>query len=815
MDKKRPLNFQAPSFAEAGPPPPMVEEAQSLGMPPVPTAAQEQPQAEPPLLSGPDRQDTSRLASQPRKRVQAPTRKAEPAMKHIYLFALAATVLWAGGLAAYTLGLRERIGPFESEPFAIAILAILGIAPVGLIWVGAYALRQGARLMAEMKRLEALSNDMIAPAAMAAAEVGSAVQAIRKEIQSAVSAADRARADLMHLRDLLTLEGDRLIEMAAGSANRASDLVQGLGRERQEFGVLQGKLDTRIGEINDSIGRHAKMVAEASDLAQTQIQEAEAALAARAADLAAAAGEAVEAAKMAGDDLTRQAARVEQAGATVGEQVQVVEETLSQQRAALVSLAHTMRAEQEDLSVHFESHRAQLEEVLRQTEQGSLQITEVAQLAGETMREAISTTAEQLRELSDQAQVERDLLGGSALQSFGALSEAAAFERRALEDETRRAIEELAAASEEALKSAEGAAAAARAKVEALQLATEVVGGVADANFEQRLNQAKVLIEQSASLVEEAGLQSAFRLEQTIGKAYGALDILQSTLAEIEKRAQSLPNEAAARGAEVRKAIDHANQALIASAKGAAQELEQIDGAFQERVKRNYEMLSEAVRLMGVLGGNAATRAAAPMPPRPQPQAAPPLPLKPRADRPAPQATSQPASQDEDLSLRPRLRLTPAAEVHDEEDAPAPPPSDADPDLSWSELVAALDENQADDAELERTLIAQIDGLGIDAQALIPRRRLDEIARLYEGGDAAGGREAIHRLAPAGVRKLSRRILSDKLMRVQAERLIDRYTELLRGVARRGGEGLTAASLLGSDAGRAFLLLDAALAEIG
>ena len=38
------------------------------------------------------------------------------------------------------------------------------------------------------------------------------------------------------------------------------------------------------------------MVSEASDLAQTQIHEAEAALAARAADLAAAAGEAVEAA---------------------------------------------------------------------------------------------------------------------------------------------------------------------------------------------------------------------------------------------------------------------------------------------------------------------------------------------------------------------------------------------------------------------------------------------------------------------------------------------------------------------------------------
>lgn len=808
MSKKRPANYQAPSFAENAPPP-MVDDGLSLGMPPVPTPA---PAPEEPAEERAALPDPSWSASQPRKRVQTPARKVERGLKHVYLLAFIASVLWAGGLIAYTLGLRARVGPFEAEPFAITILAILGLAPVGLIWIGAYALRQGMRLMAELKRLEQLSNDMVAPAALAAAEVGSAVQAIRQEIHSAVTAADRARADLMHLKDLLTLEGDKLIEMASGSARTASGLVQDLGRERQEFGVLQGKLETRIGEINESIGRHAQMVAEASDLAQTQIHEAEAALAARAADLAAAAGEAVEAAKMAGDDLQRQAARLEQAGTTVGEQVQVVEENLSQQRAALVSLAHSLRADQEDLAVHFESHRAQLEEMLRQTEQGSLQISEVAQLAGETLREMIANTTEQLRELSDQAQVERDLLGGSALQSFGALSEAAAFERRALEDETRRAIEELAAGAESAHKSAEAAASAARAKVEALGEAAIAAGAKADNNFEQRLAQAKGLIDKSAALVEEAGLQSAFRLEQTIGKAYTALDGLQTALGEIEKRAQTLPNEAAARGREVRKAIDQANEALIASARTAAQELEQIDSAFQERVKRNYEMLSEAVRLMGVLGGNAATRASTPMPPRPQPAAPPPLPLRPRTERPA----APPAPpEDEDLGLRPRLKLTPTPEPEPEEEDDESPPLEIDPDLSWSELVAALDENDADDVELERTLIAQIDALGIDAQALIPRRRLDEIARLYEGGDAAGGREAIHRLAPAGVRKLSRRILSDKLLRAQAERLIDRYTELLRGVARRGGEGLTAVGLLGSDAGRAFLLLDAALSDLG
>ena len=48
---------------------------------------------------------------------------------------------------------------------------------------------------------------------------------------------------------------------------------------------------------------------------------------------------------------------------------------------------------------------------------------------------------------------------------------------------------------------------------------------------------------------------------------------------------------------------------LMASAHRAADETQAIDAAFQERVKRNYEMLSEAVQLMGVVasGGQGAS----------------------------------------------------------------------------------------------------------------------------------------------------------------------------------------------------------------
>jgi len=801
---KRPLNFTAPSFTTDALKPPE-EEAFGLGMPPVPKAAGKQP-----AVAG-DRRVANPVSAQPPAPQGKPPR--EPGGGFIYFLAVAATLLWVGGLSAYTLGLRSHAGPFEDERFALLVLGLLCAAPVGLIWIGAFALRQAMRLLVETRRLQVLSDKMLGPAAIAAARAGSAVNAVRNEIDSAAETADHARLQLLALRDTLAQESDRMIELAAGAARDASGLLQNLGRERQEFGLLSGQLQSRVGEIGDAITRHARMVTEASDLAQTQIQEAEAALAARAADLAAAAGEATEAARMAGDDLARQAARVEQAGVTVSEQVHLVEEGLGQQRAALVTLSHALRTDQEDLAVHFESQRAQLVEILRQSEQGAEQVGAVALRGADMLRDLIDLAVDQLRDMSDRAQAERDLLGGASLQSLGAFSEAAAFERRALEEQTRRAIDELTRSAEEAHRAAETAAAAARLKVEQLSQAASAVGDTAEASFDTRLNQARGLIEASVQLVDEAGARSAEKLEQGVSAAFSAMEALQNSLGDIEARAARVPQDIAGRGEDIRAALALANETLLSGARAAAQELEAIDNAFQERVKRNYDMLSEAVRLMGVLGGGAATRAggASSITPRPPQTPGPPLPLRARnvAPPPTPAAAAPPGT--EDFNLRPRLKLT---GLDDVPATPAPKPAETDPDWTWNELVAALDEKDADDGEMERALIAEIEALGIDASALIPRRRLQELAQAYESAKSAEAREIVHRVAPAAVRKLARRVIADKLLRAQAERFVDRYAGLIRGAARQGTEGLTAIGLLSSDAGRAFLLLDAAVGDL-
>jgi hypothetical protein len=57
-------------------------------------------------------------------------------------------------------------------------------------------------------------------------------------------------------------------------------------------------------------------------------------------------------------------------------------------------------------------------------------------------------------------------------------------------------------------------------------------------------------------------------------------------------------------------------------------------------------------------------------------------------------------------------------------------------------------------------------------------------------------------------------VLTDKVLRAQADRYLQRYEDLLIDSARRDRDGFVTAALLGSDPGRAFLLFNAAVGEL-
>ncbi|KRB52523.1 methyl-accepting chemotaxis protein [Phenylobacterium sp. Root700] len=793
---------------------------------------------------------TNTLAHRPE--VLRPGNDAVPPGWPIYLVAFVVSVLWACAPIAFAWGYRRSVAPFDFEPFAALVFILLAIGPAALIWLSAYVVRQGQKLGVETKRAKALADEMVTPAMAAGAQTADVIQAVRDEIVRAGSAAQEARETILALRQALAAESEKLVDVAANAVRTASGLTESLGRERTELGGLAQALDSQAAAVTDAITQQAKMVAEASDLAETQLREAEASLAARAADLAAAAGETSDVARTAADDLTRHIARLETAGLGVTDQIRVVEAGLTEQRAGLVSVAHALRADHESFAAQAETHTAQLSEFIGQARLSAAEMGDRAVKGGEALRQLMSEASEQFRELADSAKAERDEFGQSTLHSMEAVSQAAATERARLEEQTQTTIAALTGAAEQTRQAAERHAETARNQVDQLSEAAFTAGQQANKVFEARLDEARALIEQSARMVDEAGATTIRKLDEGARAARATLDELAAMLGAIEDRAVKLPAAARGQAEEVRQAVSDSIDDLMDHARRTADETQAIDEAFQDRVRRNYEMLSEAVRLMGTVASSAHLTPPVPRErparnTRPAPERiaeAPPEPVF------VPQAKSDPLLDellDADVELelnepipppptkdardasRPRLRLTPTATdaefstVFEQAGGRSEEPSSEG--WTWKDLLSSIDEAEEPEpapepepevqhAPLEEVLAAEIGAMGIDPTALLPRTRLHEIAAILQAQDAEGGREVVRKLAPAATRRLARRLFTDEALKRQVVQYLGRYHGLLEDAAERDQGGILVETLLNSEAGRTYLLFDAAAGDL-
>ena len=762
--------------------------------------------------------DTAPAPYQPPVTARASRRRQDATVRQAYIIAGVASALWIGGiasLAAYEFGSNGQ----PLDPLRIAVYLLIALAPVGLALMLAHIVRQGAGLAAESRRARELSDALVAPTALAAQQTGQVLQTLRADIDNAALTTERARADMALLREALAEETLRLNEAAETAGRTARRLGETLGRERDQMQTLSVQLDSQSAGVLDAVERQSRMVVDASDLAQTQLREAEALLAARAADLAAAAGEAQDAARLAADDLARQTLRLENAGSGVAEQIQLVEEGLGQQRAALVTTAYALRTDQEDFSAQVESQRAQLVEQLSASRAAAGELGGAAQASAESMRELIEAASDQLRALVEMSQREADGFDSATKLALDRFESLAAEARDSLVEETRRSLEALQATAEDSRAAAAEAAEQARHRVDRLGECLFEAAQRADQAADARIEEARRVVGETAGLVDQAGEQAVERLEVLLERMNATLEQVDAAFAEIDQRAARLPEDARAHVKAVRASVEEGLASLTAASRKAAEDNEALEAGFQERVRRNYDMLNEAVRLMSVVSGDGAAR-------RRDPAAAEPERTPPRP--PAPDIEPVQAERRAG-GLRGRLGLARPEPTEPSAPTPlpplppyvAPPTGGDDVGLDWQDLISdgepetprASTPAEPPDAALGERMIASVRRMGIDPNALLPRSRIEEAARAIGRSDPAAARHIVRRVAPAAVRSVSRRVLGDPELRSDAERYVRGFAGRLADTA-RGGDVADVQAQLTTDEGRAFMLLDAAVGDV-
>ena len=754
------------------------------------------------------------------KKAKKPT-KAKSKGGWTFVFASLISALWIGSLVAFVLGFQSRIGPFDFDPFIISIFSLIALGPIGFVFFAAHALNQGARLGDETRRTQTLADHMITPAAIAIGDTGVLLTGIRAEIDAATAAAKLAREEMGVLGRVLADETKRLVEAAANSAKTAGEIGTALGQERQALTAMTKTLDDQLARINEAVSRQARMVIDAAEVADAQIRGAETALATRTSDLSAAANEAAATARSAGEDIGKQVERLKDAGVNFNQQVKVVQDDLAKQVTMLNETASSLRAEHEQLDNALITRRGQLSDLISQSRDSAIAVDQTAREAALQIERMSQISKERADELNDAARSHRSALASAAIESLGVITDASARHKELLVQQTQELVEAMNLAAAQAQNGAQAQIAAARGHLEKMSEAAFGAGQQAEAMFTARLADARTLIEQSVRLAEEAGARSAEQLSRNLGSTRDAVNQFADLLADFEHRIGALPNEAArqAQFASERLAEGVASGiAYIANAaKNAAEETLAVDAQFQDRVRRNYQALGEAVReLEQVASVTKATIAAQVAAKGAAAQAY----LEPSTSvqRPVPPlpAPSEPARSETE---RQRLRLTPTegdSELSSVFDQTNPRKAASKDDLvSWKDLLTAIDDKPMDDDQLADLMIQEARGMQLDTQSILPRPRIDEIAAAINGGDLRGARNRVKRMAGPAVQQLARRMASNPALTAKVGRFVSRQTAVLAGAASRDRDGFLTATLLANEQGRIFLLMDAALSELG
>ena len=583
-------------------------------------------------------------------------RADEPlASRMAYPMAIILSLAWAGSAVMFAVGYQSRDWAFDFKPVQVGLLTVVAVLPAVLMIIVAITLRQSAAVTEQARLSRQATDDLVAPVVLAAGVAGNVVEGVRHEIERAREITAAAVDQLSELRLALAEETERMSSTVTAAERAARLLTEGLGNERLEMGILSAELDSRASEVAGAIQRQAKMVSEASDLAQTQIREAEAALAARAADLAAAAADAGELGALASQQLSLNAERLETVGEAVGERLGALWTGLAREREQFVALSDTLSADQNEVMGRLTTQRSQLIDAVAQARVGSQEIHAAATSSSESLRKLIAEAAAQVGALAETARAEQEAIDGQARARLKLFAEMVSEERAVIEAESRAALSALGDAAEQARETAaynaqvfrdatldgahaainlltdaaeqtresarralEETAAAAAAQTDSAKARMDQLGEVAftaaqkaDEIFETRFSAARRMIEESSRLVEDAGARSAQKIEVSLASTRNAVAELEALLNDLGAHAGRLPSEAHANVEAVRTAVARGVDDLTHAARQAAEETQLIDAAFQERVRHNYEMLSESVRLMTKMAGTADTAAKA------------------------------------------------------------------------------------------------------------------------------------------------------------------------------------------------------------
>lgn len=500
-------------------------------------------------------------------------------------------LLWVGGAAAFiwgALGVQslERLGQYGFGQ--LTGLAVFAIAPALLFVMSGLMAREVVRNAHNTRRVEHAIRRLTDPAQYARHEVQTLSQAVTGEVERINSALESALARLAAMEEVISHHAESLELSATDARDRTEELLKGLRKERLRLGEVSESLDDKAALIAAAISDQSKMVAAAAELASNQASDSGRRILASVESLQDAGDSVTERSNIVATKLSERTAHLHELSDTLKERSEDLDAAYVKHRGRLSEAGEALRKEQEKIAAALDFHRAELEVMATTARDGADALTSASTNGAAAFKQSVDEALDRANSLAGRVRSE---------------SEHAAREHEA-------ALARLVAAAQEAKSISEAAIEAIEAQADAVTQKVEHTNEVAfdaakrsDDAFAQRLAEADKLTSRASQVADEAAEAVRRRLEAVLASARVETQNVERHIDTMTNRLAELPVMARERAQEAADALRRGLEGLNAAAMVAAEESQEIDAAFQARIRQNYELLSDFMLRMGSVAG--------------------------------------------------------------------------------------------------------------------------------------------------------------------------------------------------------------------
>lgn len=345
-----------------------------------------------PIKSGPIYNEPAQNVAAAALDLSAPIDVA-PSMGWMKWFGVAAVLFWLGASFAFMYGSFDLGRKWtDLTPIQIAGLVLAILFPAILLGLLFYTLRQLSKISTQSQNLARAAYALSSPDDSVIAKTAIMSKAVKTEIDSIDARIDQALSRMNSLETVLKDQTTGLSQASAATSQTADEIASRLSTQRLALETIADTFDNRMAMLSSTLDEQSGKLEASTQLAESKIQEARISIDGAAEKINAASdvvrGNTIQAAST----LTKSHSEIESLAEMIRARSAELDEVYRKHAQDLTGMIGELRDEQQDMAISLEERLVKMRDMSLSAKVSAESLTEASKAGKETVQALAEAT---------------------------------------------------------------------------------------------------------------------------------------------------------------------------------------------------------------------------------------------------------------------------------------------------------------------------------------------------------------------------------------------------------------------------------------